>query len=206
MKLRFTLIELLVVIAIIAILASILLPALNKARARGKGIACRSNMKQIGLGFALYSNENEYLPYSNNQSDGTWYKWQGFVNSMLKSNAPGPYEDAYAWHNEKLFQCPSFGNSSLPLFSYGMNYYISGLKNTHPRMTWKPTMRMLAGESVLGSIDFSRISQRDDAGFRHSGSSNIVFVDGHVDSARHNNPKWTAYFYTENFFRWDFDK
>ena len=62
----FTLIELLIVIAIIAILAAMLLPALNKARNKAKSVTCTNQLKQFGLGYAMFAQErNDCLPNQN---------------------------------------------------------------------------------------------------------------------------------------------
>ena len=111
----FTLIELLVVIAIIAILAAMLLPALQQARNRGKSISCAANLKQFGSGVTSYTDSNRdfycfsYIEYyTAAQTRLTWYMMlaphmgigpiQGqFLKWQLQSETP--------WYNP-LFVCP----------------------------------------------------------------------------------------------------
>lgn len=73
---KFTLIELFVVVAIIAILAAMLLPALNSAREKGQSIRCINNLKQLGTGFSMYQNDyDDYFPRSYNSGGSlTWYQ------------------------------------------------------------------------------------------------------------------------------------
>ena len=72
-KSKFTLIELLVVIAIIAILAGMLLPALNKARDMAKKSTCMNNLHQNGIGLHMYQNDNnDYLPIPSTGTAASW--------------------------------------------------------------------------------------------------------------------------------------
>jgi prepilin-type N-terminal cleavage/methylation domain-containing protein/prepilin-type processing-associated H-X9-DG protein len=134
----FTLVELLVVIGIIALLISILLPALSKARENSRRVACLSNLRQIGTAFVMYANEHKGgLPDTPKTGTGidqdAWY-WQAARINKIGESPIGQYLGMTAT-NQRVMICPSDdvharqrGGSSPYPFSYVINIFANGNK------------------------------------------------------------------------------
>jgi len=185
----FTVIELLVVIAIIAVLASLLLPSLSRAKARAGASTCLSNLKQWGLATMAFAGDNEdYLP-PDGSPNGTSTK-SGWYIDLPKAIEIKTYPQL-SWPTNpaetperSIWVCPSSTNKSngLNLFFYCLNEHVNdtGTNNAPVQLSWIP--RPVSTVWLFDNGKRAAVAQQNNVALDvHRRGAQFVFLDAHAE-------------------------
>ncbi len=207
----FTLIELLVVIAIIALLMSILMPALSRAREQGKRAACMGNTKQMALAWNLYADDYDAKIMSGSTSTGASNRdgvcWVYFVNSATatqQEKIDGLRRGLIYRYcpNDRLYKCPTGVRGEVVTYaipdSMNGHWFITESIKPHIK-TLKTQIRSLSEQIIF--LDEGRLSPSswtiwfdqerwwDQITARHGDGTNFSFADAHSEYWKWKDPR-----------------